>query len=79
MASVCNLDDPFMGQHNMSTVYIKQHTKATPRNQFPVTFMNKNLIRLPSEHIHEGRRELRGDLLSSCPHHFNNGQSTNVD
>lgn len=37
----------FMGRHNTVSVYIKQHTKALPRNQFPVTFMNKNLIHLP--------------------------------
>lgn len=31
----------------MLSVYIERHTKAVPRNQFPVTFMNKNLIHLP--------------------------------
>ena len=40
-------EDSIMAPHNMFTVYTQQHTKAMPRNQFPLTFMNKNLIHLP--------------------------------
>lgn len=39
-------EDSIMAQHNMFPVYIQQQTKAMPENQFPPTFMNKNLIHL---------------------------------
>lgn len=45
MASVYNLRIP-LRRHSLLPVYIKQHTEATPARQFPVTFMNRNLIHL---------------------------------
>lgn len=39
--------DSIKAAHNMLPVYIKQNTEATPLRQYPVTFMNKNLIHLP--------------------------------
>ena len=47
MASAFDLKIPLWSEHNMFTVYTEEHTKAMPRNQFPLTFMNKNLIHLP--------------------------------
>ena len=57
----------------MLTVYIQQHTKAMPGNQFPLTFLNKNLIYLPLRTFIKGRQALSGDgwgpiiKLSSTP------------
>lgn len=56
----------------MLSVYIERHTKAVPRNQFPVTFMNKNLIHLPL------RTFIKADkrpIIKLSTYRLNNGPS----